>query len=430
MHWVKQVALHAYGRVWTDKIPVNAKTWRGVESGIEAEIQVPKVRVPTVFSIRSIIPVGPGSEIGILVAYPDSDVRWDKAVTLYSCGALRWFDQWAAAVGLPVKQIAVADLAAGKLAPADEKGRSLLVLGGHYHTDGLADVVKLANDKRINILVMDVPWYGGPAGPVTVSPAQMRGELAEISKQRWPQPLKFASHRRPWPGIANRWAWIVDARGLPLVEELRFPESAVRTVVVSGALAAPPAPDRRSLILNYLPWERCLGRNESADAAILDLLAASGHRPAPDVRDVETTIVDSPKGMNLKNRPVLAAAILPPRAVHGSISPQHRVEFVKILDLRGSDEPVEYLATQRQTLQEFIEHGGHTRLLILGDNKLLDQWNWLKLDRHKKRIARAGVQWLPDDGLPPSKDNQIRLMLKLTALGVPLSPPQHEEKHK
>ena len=69
-------------------------------------------------------------------------------------------------------------------------------------------------------------------------------------------------------------------------------------------------------------------------------------------------------------------------------------------------------------------------LLILGDDKMLDEWEWLKLDRAKKQIGAAGVQWLPDDELPPSKENQIRLMLTLTELGVPLAPPDQEEERK
>jgi len=40
------------------------------------------------------------------------------------------------------------------------------------------------------------------------------------------------------------------------------------------------------------------------------------------------------------------------------------------------------------------------------------------------------VVWLSDDELPPSKDNQIRLMLKLTELGVPLAPPSQQEEKK
>ena len=61
---------------------------------------------------------------------------------------------------------------------------------------------------------------------------------------------------------------------------------------------------------------------------------------------------------------------------------------------------------------------------------MLDEWEWLKLDRAKKQIGAAGVQWLPDDELPPSKENQIRLMLTLTELGVPLAPPDQEEERK
>ena len=67
-------------------------------------------------------------------------------------------------------------------------------------------------------------------------------------------------------------------------------------------------------------------------------------------------------------------------------------------------------------------------LLILGDGKMLDEWKWLKLNRANKTIHRQGVVWMSDTELPPSKGSQIRLMLKLTELGVPLFPPGQEEK--
>jgi hypothetical protein len=62
---------------------------------------------------------------------------------------------------------------------------------------------------------------------------------------------------------------------------------------------------------------------------------------------------------------------------------------------------------------------------------MLDEWKWLKIDRAKKTIqtaqTRSDVVWLSDDELPPSKEGQIRLMLALTELGVPLAPPEKEE---
>ena len=67
------------------------------------------------------------------------------------------------------------------------------------------------------------------------------------------------------------------------------------------------------------------------------------------------------------------------------------------------------------------------RLLLLGDDPILDQWKWLKLDREKKTIGRPVVVWLQDDQ-PWKKTYEIPLMLKLTELGVPLAPPEEQEK--
>jgi hypothetical protein len=61
---------------------------------------------------------------------------------------------------------------------------------------------------------------------------------------------------------------------------------------------------------------------------------------------------------------------------------------------------------------------------------MLDEWEWPKLDLAKETIHRPEVVWLSDDELPPSKDSQVRLMVKLTELGVPLAPPGEEEKKK
>ena len=91
---------------------------------------------------------------------------------------------------------------------------------------------------------------------------------------------------------------------------------------------------------------------------------------------------------------------------------------VTILDLRGKGT----LSEEEQELFRKTAPGRRTwgGSLILGDDPMLDEREELKLDREKKRIGCNGVVWLPDDELPPSGDSQIRLMLKLTELGVAL----------
>jgi len=420
-HWVQQVVLHAYGRIWSDKIPVNNKSWRGPMSGIEAEIKVPTVRVPTVFSIRSVMPmpVGPGGEIGILVAYPDKDAHWDRSITLYSYGTPLWFNQWASATGLPVKQIAHADLASAKLAPADEKDKALLILGYDADADrkDLPDMAKLAKDKKVNVFVLHAFLSWDLAGPVNVAPAQMLGGLANIASQHWPQPLKFSSRRKCWPGIANRWAWIADGNGLPLVEEL----------------AQHPFL-RPRIVLSYLQWQDQLGRREQADELLVGLLTAAatlemhkGLGAFTRFGPIEVWMVYPPdKQIEPKGRPVLSSM----RSGRYSIV---EPKSVSILDLRGTEKlPAELLGECRKIEGSIGPREGRKEsdLLILGDDRMLDEWEWLKLDRAKKTINRPGVVWLSNDELPPSKDNQIRLMLKLTELGVPVAPPSQQEEKK
>ena len=190
-----------------------------------------------------------------------------------------------------MKVVPLAELDTDKLTPAHEGGRSLLILGRASAGKGWADVAKLAGVKNVKIIVkswadmaklagmknvtvivLDADWFGDSAGPVDVSPAQMRDWLADIARQRWPAPLKFSSHRRPWPGIVNRWAWIADDAGLPLVEQVQ------RFFAPEGASPFDKFGNPnfyRQVILSYLPWEQQLGRCEVADATFLTMLAAS-----------------------------------------------------------------------------------------------------------------------------------------------------------
>lgn len=383
------MALRAYGRIWVKAVAQNQK------SVVSAEFLAPEVRVPTVFSVA---PVNRAEFVfAEVVVYPDRDVEWDKEITLYSCGAPEWFNQWAAATGLPVKQIALADLASAKLAPADEKAKSLLILGSAAAGKDLADVTKLAGDQKVNVLVLDADWFGDAAGPVSIAPAQMLGGLAQMAKQNWPQPLTFTSHRQPWGGIANRWAWIVDEHGLPLVEQAAYaPE---------GMFAGDPLP----VLCSYLPWATLLGREEIADQTFLEMLKA-GARVTPRSPMMALGRV-WPEKFNASQRPVLATAMK---------GQDRRLGGVFILDIRGDGFPPddEWNSGQSWELRD---------LLILGDDKKLDESKWLKLDRAKKTSKREGVVWLSDDELPASRDNQIRLMLKLTELGVPLATPEPEK---
>jgi hypothetical protein len=409
------VVLRAYGRVWSDPVQLDKEV---------AEIKIPPIRVPTVFSVTP--PDMPNWEVGQLVAYPDRNVEWDKKLTLYSAGAPAWFGQWSAAAGLPVTQLAPADLAAFKPAPAEPNTGSLLIVGRGVAGKGLSDLVKLANEKKVNVLVLDADWFGDAAGPANVAPAQMLGGLAEIAKQHWPEPLKFATHRQPWGGIANRWAWILDEHGLPLVE-----------MVFAGS-----SKDRvdQAVTLSYVPFGLQLGRNESADASLLELLAGVAKSAAPQVGGYHGVVVtgrpmellperEPPRVghtwrafITMPDRPVLSAILSVDKITN--MGPSQ----LDILDIRGKQA---LTAELRDFVEKPASRGGNGwTVLILGDDKGLDEWEWLKLDRAKKTIHRPGVVWLSDDELPASKDSQIRLMLKLTELGVLLAPPGEQENQK
>ena len=422
----EEVVMTAFGRVWfgpTDVVQTSAVT--------RTMMTVPNVRVPTMFSI-----VDRGKRIvGELVAYPDRDVEWDKKITLYSCGAPEWFDQWASATGLLVKQIAAADLASAKLPPSDDKGKRLLILGHATAGNYLPVVTKIANDMKVNVLVLGAHWFGDAAGPVSVAPAQMLGGLAEVAKQHWPQPLKFASHRRPWSGIANRWAWVLDQNGLPLVEEICPLSSEELRLLPAGESPTyekqPQFEMLTRILVSNIPWQEQLGRSESADASFLALLSAAAATKARECQWHPVGFVNQawpePKDCACPVLLAVRSGGFWRRQDFPDAKPDYVAPIYVILDLRGEDRPPSGEDLSKQCKQS-LEGQPLVVLLILGDDKLLDEWEWLKLDRAKKTIHRPGVVWLSDDELPPSKDNQIKLMLKLTELGVPLAPPSQEEK--
>ena len=407
------VVLSAFGRTWSRPAPVavtSASAW--------ANMAVPQVRVPTVFSV-SVIDQD-RNIVGELVAYPDQDVAWDEKIVLCSCGTPTWFDQWATATGLPSKTIKPAELSTAKLGQVGEDTKTLLILSPS--ATGRRDpayMVKLANEKAVNILVLDADWFGDAAGTVEVGGGQMRGDLLAITgKQTWASVLEFRSHWQPCGTIVNRWLWIPDRDGLPLVE----------AVAVAGS---PPAA-MRPVVLSYLPWAEQLGRSESADATLLAILSAAATAATKEVVGHPVEFIYPKKSeLNGKDRPVLSAVRSVEPVPREDWKPDYNPPIYYFLDLRGK----ERIRHPDGDLSEICRNSIGARqavceLIILGDDKMLDEWEWLKLDRAKKQIGAAGVQWLPDDELPPSKENQIRLMLTLTELGVPLAPPDQEEERK
>ena len=405
-----EVVLTAFGRTWSGPAPVAVRT-----AAATATMQVPGVRVPTVFSV-----VDQNQRlVGEVVAYPAGKPLWDpKKAEVYAIGAPTWFGQWAMATGLPTKAIKPEELSAAALRRAGGDAEMLLVLGRGACGPSLGHVAKLAKEARAGALVLDADWFGGSADAAEVAPPQMRGGLGEVAGQRWPRPLAFASCRGPWPGIANRWVWIAGEHGLPLVE----------AVAAAGSCPAPARP----VVLSYLPWQEQLGRSESADAALLALLTATASAPAAGIAGHPVEFIHPLAAeLSAKDRPVLAAVRSVEPVLHEDRKPDYNPPIYYVVDFRGQGDARRPGGDLSQTCRRAIEdRQPDCRLLVLGDDPVLDTWKWLKLDRAKKAIRHPGVVWLPDDRLPPSTEEQVRLMLRLTEFGVVLAPPEQEEEQK
>ena len=406
------VVLSAFSRTWSGLAPVavtSASAW--------ARMAVPKVRVPTVFSVidqnRRIV--------GELVAYPAQDVAWDEKIVLLAAGAPEgaWFRQWATAIGLPVTRLSDGAKLPDDLPRPSQDQQALLILGGSRTGKNLSDVARLVENTRINVLVLEADWFGDAAGPAAVGGGQMRGDLLAITgKQTWAGMLEFRSHRQPCGIIANRWAWIADRDGLPLVEAM--------------AVAGTPSAATHPVVLSYVPWAEQLGRSESADATFLAILSAAAKAAAREVVGHPVEFIYPQKTeLNGKDRPVLSAVRSAEPVPREDEKADYNPPIYYILDLRGKDRIQHPDGDLSEMCRNSIEHRQPScKLIILGDDQMLDEWKWLKLDRAKKTVNRPDVVWLSDDDLPPSKEGRIRLMLKFTELGVLLRTPEQEEERK
>ncbi len=384
----KSATLAAFGRVWTPATTVR---------GSVALIKVPSVRVPTAFAIVDASDAS--RRIGHLVAYPQRELDWDKQVRVVSAGVPKWFDQWARAAGLPVQQIdRPADLDKHK---DDETspGVRVLVLAGQAAGKGPARLFALARRHAADVLVLDAGWYGEDLRrprPVRVGPSDIQAPgLSVLGARRWPAPLRFLRRRPAWGGLANRRTWIGGDQA-PLVESLTDPRR-----------------DRRQIVLSYVPWPQQLGRRAEADETLLALLRAVGVGARLLVHPPARSVVPKP-------RPVLAAAdkharLGPPRGIGAGVAP---LGTPLILDVRGREPAPEGLLGTLRPLPR--RPGGVGPLLVLGDDPLLDRWEWLKFDRGKGASRQAGVTCLPDDQLPPGAAARIQVMQALTAMGVAL----------
>jgi hypothetical protein len=390
---VRQVVLRAFGRVWTEPALFNGRF----------ETSVPAVRVPTVFSITP--PDTPDFVLGELVAYPEKDVEWDKKIVLLAAGAPRWFAEWSEAVGLPVTWVLDNAKIPADLPAIREDQKALLILGRARAGKRYTQLRSLYDESRCNLLVLDAEWGFGSGGAVSLRPDRFTGLLAGIAQQRWADALHFSRYHFPNRIIANRW---------------RMTNGEFPPIEVFGDLATGPW-----ISWAGLPWYEQLGRREQADATLLIVLqAAAAFHPGkvPPRRAVliyPERVTYDPKTMGYG--PALAC-LDDKRARVPIASP-----CVYIIDLRGDKAPDQDLLSRLSKLPSTL--GQDDRILLLGDDRMLDEWKWLSLNRAKKNTDRPGVVWLADDQ-PWNKTYEIHLIQTLTELGVPLGPPEQEEERK
>lgn len=399
---VQSIVLRVYGRVWTKPVAVKDSA---------ARIDVPAVRVPTVFQITAAKDAK--RTLGELVAYPDRPADWGRDTWFYVLGTPKWFDQWAEAIGLPVIPTTIEALRKMPWAAMRITRRPVLIVGRDGAGKTVEDLLATARAVRISVVVLEADWLDDvdkAKGGAIVHPKQMRAGLANIAKQKWPKPLRFSSCLRPWPGLCNRRSWVAGEDG-PLVEEIRFHEGP------------------QAILLNYLPWQQQLGRREAAADMTLRMILKGRLAGGSLWRTMRIVEVLWPRrrDINAKDRPVVSAA------VHTRTRIKDTPGRARILDLRGGKSPPSAFLKELNRLERPKSRPRlhlPIPLLILGDDRLLDDWKWLGINRKKKTFKRQGIAWLPDDALPRSAKNQIRLMLKLTELGIPLEHLKQEKKHE
>ena len=164
-----------------------------------------------------------------------------------------------------------------------------------------------------------------------------------------------------------------------------------------------------------------------ADVLLLRLLteAARGAKQRPPLDGRWRLLYPPAKDIKAGVRPVLAAAL---KAEAGSEEDAALAEEAGpgeirgyVIDLRGKTAPPQDLFEHSGMKNIEDRIGGGVPLLILGDNRILDAWKWLKPDRRHHRSPRPGVLWWPQPSLPSSVSDQLRLMQLFTEWNVSLA---------
>jgi len=167
-------------------------------------------------------------------------------------------------------------------------------------------------------------------------------------------------------------------------------------------------------------WPDQLGRREEADALFLAVIKAVTDF-APEVEVVRQGTLLHPEKASYDPRTMAYCPALACMAVRATGAKAR----VLVVDLRGDNplpsERLEHFKKQTEAMTQV------DRLLVLGDDPVLDKCDWLKLDHTRKVMRRSGVIWLQDDRSWHST-YEIPLMLKLTELGISLVPPAQQKE--
>ncbi len=367
-----------------------------------------------------------------MVVYPGGWIPWnsDKQLAKYketqfvAAGVPDWLDAWFGAVGFPIEK-----LAGRESLELDNWRRlekpALLILGRETAGRGPAAVGRLAADHRASVLVIEADWLDKSrtfAANIVVTPKHARGVLADLQSQQWPSPPSFGRQAVPWPVVWNRLAWL-DGAEFPLVEEVYSRQKGAESL---------------RIVFNYLPWQQQLGRCEMADELLLRILAETAKGTSGRAMRNRRWCLLYPaiEKIKVEERPVLFSAL---RSVATKVggdgtrvaAPESPEIGGYMLDLRGGSPLPDDLFAESDIVKNVATHiNQDTPLLILGDNRQLDTWEWLELDRRHHKSPRPGVCWLSDNSLPPSLESQLRVMDVLTRWGVFLENTSQEKSHE
>jgi hypothetical protein len=424
---VENVALWTFGQPFGKPIEVK-------EGAVE--ITAPKVRVPVVFRLKATN--DDHRDLAELIVYPDrTPVKWNKDTQLVAAAAPEWFNAWAEIVGLPIKKLdGLESLDDGNWRMREK--RALLVVRGEPLRNNLTKLGRLAADHETSVLVLAGDWFADNESverPVTISPKSAFGPLVDLQGQTWAVPPMF--HDKALC-VVNRQTWLSGPEH-PLVEEIRTTQE--------GA-------EKQRTVVDYVAWQRMLGRCEMADELLLRMLQETA-KGAGDRRGLNNRwclLYPPAKEIKPAERPVLAAAIKSAITNLDDAGDPSKIRAY-VLDLRGGFRytpgrpggfhPGESFGNfflrdlnektgamklfEETSSSSYYGISPSTPLLILGNHPVLDNWKWLDENdphRHHPSPAAAAppmpprVIWLPDNALPASMESELRLMQLFTEWNV------------